>query len=144
MLLGQMRCSVVVLQVIRFRSTLKTFMCSAPQLKVQFISFAITLSCTVHNLELTGAWGYQMYPLSSLCIIAGGVAPSYLLYSVVFLESKSQHRTSARFTSEVLLIMTGGMPDPLTLPRLMSHSLSTCQFMGAGEWGVFHRKAYFS
>ena len=37
MLLGQMRHSVATLQVIRFRSTLKTLTCSAPQLKVQFI-----------------------------------------------------------------------------------------------------------
>jgi len=57
------------------------------------IYFAITLSCTVHDLELTSAWGYQMHLLSSLCVIMGGLAPSYLSYSILFLESKSQHET---------------------------------------------------
>lgn len=55
MLLGQMRSSVASPLVIMFRSTLKTLMCSALQLRVQFIYFAITFSFTVYGLELTGA-----------------------------------------------------------------------------------------
>lgn len=110
---------------------------------VQFIYFGITVSCTVHDLELTGAWGYQMRLLSLLGIIMGGLAPSYLSYSILFLESKSQHKTWARFTSEVLLIMTGGMPDPLTLGCLKSHSLSTLSAYGGRGIGYISLQSIF-
>lgn len=45
-------------------------MCSVPQLKVELVYFAITVSYTVHDLELTGALQYQRH---FLCIIMDGL-----------------------------------------------------------------------
>lgn len=81
-----MRCSVSGLQVIRLRRILKTSM------KVQFIYFAIVTSA-VRDLELLTAQGYQTHVLCSLCIIVGGLSPYYFSHNVLFLESKSQHKT---------------------------------------------------